>query len=339
MPNILITGGLGFIGSHIALELLRDNFNVHIIDNLSNSEKSTSKLINKLSGKKVFFTCGDINDNKLLNSFFSNNKIDCVIHCAGFKSVRESISYPCEYYQNNISSTLGLLTSMKQHKIKKLIFSSSATIYDHAQKMPLNEKSKIYGGTNPYARTKMMIEQIFKDIYISDPKWSYIILRYFNPTGNDSSCLLGENPISVPNNLMPLINKAAFNLSKLTIFGDDYDTIDGTAVRDYVHVSDLAMAHVNSVKKILNTNPDFKIYNLGLGKGHSVLQVLKTYEKVNKIKINYNIGKRRIGDIDLSYTDNKLAKNELNWQPKYNLDDICLHSYEWMKNKIKSKKK
>jgi UDP-glucose 4-epimerase len=334
MQNILITGGTGYIGSHVALELLKSKFNVFVIDNLSNSSDDSLKTVEKITGKKITFKEGDVRNQVFLDHFFKNHSIDCVIHCAGLKAVAESIQKPYDYYQNNIVGSLNLIEAMKRYKVMKLIFSSSATVYDMHEKMPLLETSAIGHGQNPYARTKIMIEQILQDQFFSDPAWSIMVLRYFNPVGNDPSCLIGEDPKDIPNNLMPLINQAAFNIRKLTVFGSDYGTSDGSAIRDYIHVSDLAIGHVNSVKKILEDENDLKIYNLGLGKGISVFELLGIYQGINNVTIDYEIGARRLGDLPICYADNQLAKKELGWKPIFNYEDMCLHSYGWMKKKI-----
>ena len=334
MENILITGGAGYIGSHIALELLKSKFNVFIFDNLSNSNAESLKTIERLTGKKISFEEGDIKDQGFIDQYFNKYKIDCVIHCAGLKAVAESIQKPYEYYENNIIGSLNLIGAMQKHKVKKLIFSSSATVYDENEKMPLFETSAIGQGQNPYARTKIMIEKILQDHVISDSEWSIIVLRYFNPVGNDPSCLLGEDPKGIPNNLMPLINQAAFNTRKLTVFGADYDTPDGSAIRDYIHVSDLAKGHVNSVEKILQDEGDLKTFNLGMGQGISVLDLINIYQSVNDVAIDYEIGSRRAGDLPICYADNRLAKQELDWHPVFTYDDMCKHAYEWMKHKL-----
>ena len=334
MENILITGGTGYIGSHIALELLTSKFNVFIFDNLSNSNVESLKTIERLTGKKISFEEGDIKDQGFIDQYFNKYKIDCVIHCAGLKAVAESIQKPYEYYENNIIGSLNLIGAMQKHKVKKLIFSSSATVYDENEKMPLFETSAIGQGQNPYARTKIMIEKILQDHVISDSEWSIIVLRYFNPVGNDPSCLLGEDPKGIPNNLMPLINQAAFNTRKLTVFGADYNTSDGSAIRDYIHVSDLAKGHVNSVEKILQDDDGLKTFNLGMGRGISVLDLIDIYQRVNDVAIDYEIGSRRAGDLPICYADNRLAKQELVWHPVFTHHDMCKHAYEWMKHKL-----
>ena len=334
MENILITGGTGYIGSHIALELLKSKFNVFIFDNLSNSNVESLKTIERLTGKKISFEEGDIKDQGFIDQYFNKYKIDCVIHCAGLKAVAESIQKPYEYYENNIIGSLNLIGAMQKHKVKKLIFSSSATVYDEHEKMPLFETSAIGQGQNPYARTKIMIEKILQDHFISDSEWSIIVLRYFNPVGNDPSCLLGEDPKGIPNNLMPLINQAAFNTRKLTVFGADYNTPDGSAIRDYIHVSDLAKGHVNSVEKILQDDDGLKTFNLGMGQGISVLDLIDIYQNVNDVAIDYEIGSRRAGDLPICYADNRLAKQELGWHPVFTHHDMCKHAYEWMKHKL-----
>ena len=334
MENILITGGAGYIGSHIALELLKSKFNVFIFDNLSNSNAESLKTIERLTGKKISFEEGDIKDQGFIDHYLNKYKIDCVIHCAGLKAVAESIQKPYEYYENNIIGSLNLIGAMQRHKVKKLIFSSSATVYDENEKMPLFEISAIGQGQNPYARTKIMIEKILQDHVISDSEWSIIVLRYFNPVGNDPSGLLGEDPKGIPNNLMPLINQAAFNTRKLTVFGTDYDTPDGSAIRDYIHVSDLAKGHVNSVEKILQDDDGLKTFNLGMGQGISVLDLINIYQSINDVAIDYEIGSRRAGDLPICYADNRLAKQELGWHPVFTHHDMCKHAYEWMKHKL-----
>jgi UDP-glucose 4-epimerase len=334
MENILITGGSGYIGSHIVLELLKSKFNVFIFDNLSNSNVESLKTIERLTGKKISFEEGDIRNQNFLDQFFKTHPIDCVIHCAGLKAVAESIQKPYEYYQSNIIGSLNLIGAMQKHNVKKLIFSSSATVYDEHEKMPLFETSAIGQGQNPYARTKIMIERILQDHVISDSEWSIIVLRYFNPVGNDPSCLLGEDPKGIPNNLMPLINQAAFNTRKLAVFGADYDTPDGSAIRDYIHVSDLAKGHVNSVEKILRDKGGLKTFNLGIGQGISVLDLIDIYQSVNDVAIDYEIGSRRAGDLPICYADNRLAKQELVWHPVFTHHDMCKHAYEWMKHKL-----
>lgn len=334
MDNILITGGAGYIGSHIALELLKAKFNVSVIDNLSNSSTNSLNAVEKLTGKKISFEEGDIRNQDFLDQFFKTHPIDCVIHCAGLKAVAESIQKPYEYYENNIIGSLNLIGAMKNYSVKKLIFSSSATVYDESEKMPLFETSVIGHGQNPYARTKIMIEKILQDEVMSSPNWSIIVLRYFNPVGNDPSCVLGEDPKGIPNNLMPLINQAAFNTRKLTVFGADYNTSDGSAIRDYIHVSDLAKGHVNSVEKILRDDGGLKTFNLGLGQGISVLDLIDAYQSVNNVVIDYEIGDRRSGDLPICFADNQLAKHELGWHPSFTHYDMCKHAYEWMKHKL-----
>ena len=334
MENILITGGAGYVGSHIALELLKAKFNVSVIDNLSNSSTNSLNAVEKLTGKKISFVEGDIRNQDFLDQFFKTHAIDCVIHCAGLKAVAESIQKPYEYYQNNIVGSLNIIKAMTNYSVKKLIFSSSATVYDENEKMPLIETSLIGHGQNPYARTKIMIEKILQDEVMSSPNWSIIVLRYFNPVGNDPSCLLGEDPKGIPNNLMPLINQAAFNTRKLTVFGADYDTPDGSAIRDYIHVSDLAKGHVNSLEKILQDEGGLKTFNLGMGHGISVLDLIDIYQSVNDVEIDYEIGSRRAGDLPICYADNRLAKQELGWHPVFTHHDMCKHAYEWMKHKL-----
>ncbi|MEL0056137.1 MAG: UDP-glucose 4-epimerase GalE [Methylophilaceae bacterium] len=334
MNNILITGGTGYIGSHVALELLLSQFNVFVVDNLSNSNTESIRAIKSLTNKEIYFYEGDICDQTFLDKFFKKNDIDCVVHCAGLKAVAESISKPFEYYQNNLIGTLNLISCMNKYSVKKIIFSSSAVVYDKNQVMPINETSKVGHGQNPYARTKIIIENFLQDLFYSDPKWSVTLLRYFNPVGNDPSCLMGEDPVGIPNNLMPLINEAAFNLRQLIVFGSNYETHDGTAVRDYIHVSDIAKGHVLSVRQTLDFDHKLKIYNLGLGKGVSVLEIINTYEKVNNVKLNYKFGDRREGDLPICFADNTNARKELSWDPKFSIEDMCKHSYQWYQQKI-----
>lgn len=329
MKNILITGGTGYIGSHIALELLKSKFNVFIVDNFSNSNIRPLKIIEGLTRKKILFEEGDLREKNFLDYYFKKHLINGVIHCAGLKSVNESIQKPYDYYQNNVIGSINLIEAMRKYQVTKLIFSSSATVYDQCEKMPLSETSASGHGQNPYARSKIMIEKILQDEQIASKDLSVITLRYFNPVGNDSSGLIGENPKGTPNNLMPLLNNAAINSKNLIVYGNDYDTPDGTAIRDYIHVSDLANGHVLALEHLFNLRKKYIVYNLGTGYGTSVLEIIKCYEETNNLKINYNFGPRRNGDVPVSYADNKLAVAELKWQHKHNLSTMCRDSYNW----------
>lgn len=323
----LITGGLGYIGSHTIVKLIENNYTVVILDNLANSNIDVIDKIESITNVKPIFIKGDIQDRIILNKIFANYHINFVIHFAGLKSVNESVSQPLKYYNNNVYGTINLLTTMNKHNCKKLIFSSSATVYGD-QQYPVNELAETGKGiTNPYGQTKYQIENILKDLYTSDTNWSIIILRYFNPIGAHESGLLNENPQNVPNNLFPyIIRVAERKYDKLKIFGNDYDTIDGTCVRDYIHVSDLADGHIAALNKI-NDNGLY-IYNLGTGVGVGVLELIKAFEKVNGVTVPYEIVSRRIGDLPCVYADVSKAKQELGWQTKLSIDDcvrINLH--------------
>ncbi|MGL4875407.1 MAG: UDP-glucose 4-epimerase GalE [Clostridium sp.] len=329
MKNILVTGGIGYIGSHTTIELLEKEYNVIILDNLSNSNIRIKDRIESISNKKVKFYEGDILDKKVLREIFEKENIYAVIHFAAFKAIGESVKKPLKYYNNNISGTINLLNVMEEFNVKNIIFSSSATVYGEAKEMPISEKSERLPATNPYGSTKSMVEDILMDLYKSDNKWNVILLRYFNPVGAHKSGLIGELPNGIPNNLMPYVSKVAFGeLEYLNIFGDDYNTIDGTGVRDYIHVVDLAKGHVQAMNKI-NDNSGLKIYNLGTGKGYSVLEIVKAFEKASNREIKYKIAPRREGDIGTCYADPKLAKEELNWKAEFGLEDMCLDFWKW----------
>ena len=324
--KILVTGGTGYIGSHTCVLLLEHGYEVVIIDNLSNSKKEVVDRIEEITGKNVMFYEGDVRDKELLSRIFTEHKIDGVIHFAGLKAVGESVKLPLMYYRNNIDSTLSLCEVMNEYNIKNIIFSSSATVYGTPEELPLKETSKVGGTTNPYGSTKLFIENILKDLYISDDSWNITILRYFNPVGAHESGLLGEDPNGIPNNLMPYIVKVACGeLECLSIFGDDYNTNDGTGVRDYIHVVDLAMGHVKS----LNNMKGLNIYNLGTGNGYSVLEMVNTFKKVNNVDVNYKIVGRRDGDIDACYADSSKAFNELGWKAELSLEDMVLSAYKY----------
>lgn len=333
--NILVTGGCGYIGSHTCCELLNKGHNVIIIDNLSNSKKEVVNYIKEITGRDVTLYIGDVCDKDLLRKIFNENKIDSVIHFAGYKAVGESVKLPLKYYRNNLDSTLSLCEVMSEFDCKNLVFSSSATVYGIPKKLPIKEDFPL-STTNPYGTTKLMIERILKDLYTSDNTWHIALLRYFNPIGAHSSGLLGEDPNGIPNNLMPYIVKVATGeLECLSIFGDDYDTKDGTGVRDYIHVVDLALGYIAAIHKI-DKEPGVYTYNLGTGVGYSVLDLVKTFSKVNNINVNYKIAPRRPGDIAECYADTTKASDELHWHATKTIEDMCRDSYNFaIKNKIK----
>ena len=329
---ILVTGGAGYIGSHTVVELQNAGEDVVVMDNLANSSKKCLERVEALTGKKVPFYEADIRDRDALEKIFSSEKIDSVIHFAGLKAVGESVQKPWEYYDNNVTGTLTLVDVMRKHNCKNIIFSSSATVYGDPAMIPITEECPKGQCTNPYGWTKSMLEQILSDIQKADPVWNVVLLRYFNPIGAHKSGRIGEDPNGIPNNLMPYITKVATGeLPKLNIFGDDYNTKDGTGVRDYIHVVDLARGHVDALKKI-EENPGIEIYNLGTGTGYSVLDVVKNFEKANNLTIPYEIAPRRPGDIDASYADPSKAKRELGWEAQYNIEQMCLDSWNWQKN-------
>ena len=328
---ILITGGAGFIGSHTCVELLSSGYEIAVLDNLVNSSLKSLEIVEEITGKEITFYQGDVADTQLLNKIFDENSITGCIHFAGLKAVGESVVKPLEYYRNNLMTTLNLLKVMGKHNVKNIIFSSSATVYGQAAKMPITEEAPKLPCTNPYGWTKSMIEQILMDLHTSDDFWNIILLRYFNPLGAHPSGLMGEDPNGIPNNLMPYITQVASGkLQELGIFGDDYATPDGTGVRDYIHVVDLARGHVKALAK-LKENCGLKIYNLGTGKGYSVMEVVKTFEKVNGIKIAYSIKPRRPGDIAVCYCSPEKARKELGWIAEYGLEDMCRDAWNWQK--------
>ena len=328
--KILVTGGCGYIGSHTTVDLLNEGIDVVIVDNLINSKIDVIDKIKKITSKEVTFYQIDLCDKEKLRSVFKKEKIDAVIHFAGLKAVGESVEKPLEYYRNNLISTINLLELMQEYDVKKIVFSSSATVYGSPKTLPIYEDFPL-STTNPYGSTKLMIENILTDLYTSDNSFDITILRYFNPIGAHKSGLLGEDPNGIPNNLMPYIVRVACNkLPVLNIFGDDYDTIDGTGVRDYIHVCDLSYGHVLAIK---NKKTGLKIYNLGTGKGTSVLELVNMFQKVNNIKVNYKITARRPGDIASCYASNEKAVKELGFSPKYTLEDMCLDSYNFVKTK------
>ena len=330
---ILLPGGAGYIGSHTAVELLNKGEEIIIIDNFSNSKPRVLEAIKKITKKDFKFYEMDYGNKEKLEKVFEENKIDSVINFAGFKAVGESVKKPIEYYKNNISGCLVLLETMKKYNVKKFIFSSSATVYGEPQKIPITEDCKTGGTTNPYGTTKLFIEQILKDIYKSDESWDICILRYFNPVGAHESGLIGEEPQGIPNNLMPyIVRVASGELKELSVFGNDYPTHDGTGVRDYIHVVDLAIGHIKALDKLDKEEKGLYIYNLGTGTGYSVLDMVKAFEKANNVKVPYKIAPRRPGDIAKCYADPTKAKNELGFVAHKNLEDMCKDSWNFQKN-------
>ena len=328
---ILLPGGAGFIGSHTAVELLNTGKDIIIIDNFSNSKPEILESIKKITGKDFKFYEMDYLDNQKLEKVFEENNIEAVINFAGFKAVGESVKKPIEYYKNNISGALVLLETMKKHNVKKFIFSSSATVYGDPEQIPITEDCKTGGTTNPYGTTKLFIEQILKDIYASDNSWDICILRYFNPVGAHESGLIGEEPQGIPNNLMPYIVRVADGqLKELSVFGNDYPTPDGTGVRDYIHVVDLAKGHVKALEKLEKEQRGLFIYNLGTGRGYSVLDMVKAFETATGKKVPYKIAPRREGDIATCYADPKKAKEELGWSAEKTLEDMCKDSWNYI---------
>ncbi|MDP8221331.1 MAG: UDP-glucose 4-epimerase GalE [Candidatus Stygibacter frigidus] len=326
--NVLITGGAGYIGSHTALELLLAGNKVSIVDNLINSKKESIIRIQEISNKKITFFQEDLLDKIALEEIFKNNQYDAVIHFAGLKAVGESVEKPLLYYHNNITGTLNLLEYMQKYNVKKIVFSSSATVYGNPHKVPIKEDFPVQP-TNPYGRTKSMIEDILKDLYMSDPKWDIALLRYFNPIGAHISGRIGEDPNGIPNNLLPYIAQVAVGkLPKLSVFGNDYNTPDGTGVRDYIHVVDLAQGHLKALQK-LNTHPGVVTYNLGTGKGYSVLEIIDAFEKASGKEIPYKIVSRRAGDVASIYADPSLANNELNWSAEKDILTMCRDTWNW----------
>ena len=329
--KILLTGGAGYIGSHTAVELIKSNHSVLIVDNLKNSSKESIKRVEKITDSKIPFYELDIRNEVKLDEIFKKEKIDAVIHFAGLKAVGESVKKPLEYYDNNLNSTLTLLKVMTKNNVKKLVFSSSATVYGTPSELPLTEKSTIgIGITNPYGQTKFMIEQIIKDVCFADKDFEATILRYFNPVGSHESGLIGEDPNGIPNNLLPYVSQVAVGkLKEVGVFGDDYDTPDGTGVRDYIHVVDLAKGHVAAIENIKN---GAEVYNLGTGKGTSVLEIIDAFSKASKKDIPYSIKPRRAGDLDSCYAECKKAEEKLGWKAEFDILEACEDSWNWQKN-------
>lgn len=329
MSTVLVTGGAGFIGSHTSVELLNAGYDIIILDNFVNSKPESLKRIKELTGKDFKFYQADIRDEEAMTKVFAENKIDAVIHFAGLKSVPQSVKEPLNYYDNNIAGTVCLCRVMDKVGCKKLVFSSSATVYGSKNPSPLREDMPTGGTTNPYGTTKYFIEQILQDLCISDSEWGVSILRYFNPIGAHKSGRIGEDPNGIPGNLMPYITQVAIGkLECLNVCGNDYPTPDGTGVRDYIHVVDLALGHIKALDRLLKVK-GCEVYNLGTGKGYSVLDVVKAFEKASGIKINYRIAPRRAGDVACCYADATKAKEVLGWQAQYDIDDMCADSWRW----------
>ncbi|WP_422450100.1 UDP-glucose 4-epimerase GalE [Endozoicomonas sp. ALB091] len=326
--KILVTGGAGYIGSHTCVELLNDGYDIIVLDNLSNSSEESLKRVQEITGKTLKFVKGDIRDHELLHSLFSNHEISSVIHFAGLKAVGESVSMPLAYYDNNVHGTLVLLEAMKQAKVKTLVFSSSATVYGDPASLPISEDFPT-SATNPYGRSKLMIEEILQDLQVSDNSWRIALLRYFNPVGAHPSGRIGEDPNDIPNNLMPYISQVAIGkLDKLSVFGNDYPTHDGTGVRDYIHVVDLAIGHVRAIEKLQKTE-GIHAWNLGVGTGYSVLEMVAAFEQASQQPVPYQIAPRRSGDIAACYANPDKALSELGWKAEKGLEDMVSDSWRW----------
>lgn len=327
--KILVTGGAGYIGSHTCVELLNEGYEVVILDNLYNSNKKAVDRIEEITGKTVTFYEVDLLDKEGVKAVFDKEEIDAVIHFAGLKAVGESVVKPMEYYHNNITGTLNLCDEMRNHGVKNIIFSSSATVYGDPAQIPISEECPKGTPTNPYGWTKWMLEQILTDIHTADPEWNVILLRYFNPIGAHKSGLIGEDPKGIPNNLLPYVAQVAIGkLECVGVFGNDYDTPDGTGVRDYIHVVDLAKGHVKAIKKLADKE-GVSVYNLGTGNGYSVLQVIEAFSKACGHEIPYQIKPRRAGDIATCYSTCDKANKELGWTAEYGIEDMCAHSWNW----------
>lgn len=330
--KILLTGGAGFIGSHTIIELDKKGHSVVVVDNLVNSNKEALKRVGEIIGKDIPFVQADVRNRAAMESVFVNNRIDAVIHFAGLKAVGESVAKPLEYYENNMNATFVLLDVMRSHGCKNIIFSSSATVYGNPAMIPITEDCPKGHCTNPYGQTKSMLEEVLMDVHRADNDWNVVLLRYFNPIGAHPSGRIGENPNGIPNNLMPYITQTAVGKrQELGVFGNDYDTPDGTGVRDYIHVVDLAAAHVAALQAI-EKNCGLAIYNIGTGHGYSVLDVVNAFEKVNKVKVPYTIKPRRPGDIATCYCDPAKAKAELGWEAQYGIEEMCRDAWNWQRN-------
>ena len=327
--RILVTGGAGYIGSHTCVELLNAGHDLVVVDNLSNSKIESLRRVERLTEKSLRFYEADLLDTKRMSAVFATEPLDAVVHFAAFKAVGESVARPLEYYRNNVAGTLNLLDIMRQHDCRDLVYSSSCTVYGEPQQVPITEDHPIAVAESPYGWTKLMTEQIMRDLYASDRDWNLALLRYFNPAGAHPSGDIGEDPNGVPNNLMPYITQVAIGrIERLRVFGDDYPTVDGTGVRDYLHVVDLAAAHVHAVEK-LRSDPGVLTYNLGTGRGSSVLEVLAAFQKATGIEIPYEIVGRRAGDVAAAYADPTKAERELGWRAKLDLDDMCRDGWNW----------
>ena len=326
--KILVTGGAGYIGSHTVVLLHEAGYDVVVVDNLSNSKEESLKRVERITGKKTKLYVADIVDGEACDKIFEAEKPDAVIHFAGLKAVGESVAIPLSYYRNNLVSTLNILDSMKKHGCKKIVFSSSATVYGVPESVPINESFPL-SATNPYGRTKLMIEDILRDLYVSDKSFDIAILRYFNPIGAHVSGLIGEDPKGIPNNLLPFVAQVAVGKRPmLSVFGNDYNTHDGTGVRDYIHVVDLARGHIKAIEKLC-TNPGLVTYNLGTGKGYSVLDIVKAFEKASGVKVPYKIVDRRPGDVAECYANPDKAREELGWEAEFDIERMCADSWRW----------
>lgn len=330
--SILVTGGAGYIGSHTCVELLNAGFDVVVVDNLCNSSRKSIERVMDITGKKLTFYEADLLDRNAVDHIFDKELIDAVIHFAGLKAVGESVGKPLEYYHNNVTGTLVLCDVMREHGVKNIVFSSSATVYGDPAFVPITEECPKGEITNPYGRTKAMLEQILTDLHTADPEWKVMLLRYFNPIGAHKTGCIGEDPRGIPNNLLPYITQVAVGkLDHLGVFGDDYDTPDGTCIRDYIHVVDLADGHVKALKKISENEGGVWIYNLGTGTGYSVLDVIHAFEEANDLKIPYTIMDRRPGDVPRCYADPAKAGKELGWKAERNIKDMCRDSWNWQR--------
>ena len=330
--NILLTGGAGYIGSHTIIELDKAGHSVVVVDSLVNSSEESLRRVSELIGKQIPFIKADVRDAKAMNEVFEKFSVDACIHFAGLKAVGESVAKPLEYYENNMNATFVLIDTMRRHNCKNLIFSSSATVYGDPAMIPITEACPKGKCTNPYGQTKSMLEEVLMDVQKADPEWNIVLLRYFNPIGAHQSGRIGENPNGIPNNLMPYITQTAVGIRKeLGVFGNDYDTPDGTGVRDYIHVCDLASGHVSALKAI-DRKCGLAIYNLGTGHGYSVLDVVNAFEKVNGLKVPYSIKPRRPGDIATCYCNPAKAKADLGWEAKYGIEEMCRDAWNWQKN-------
>ena len=329
--NVLVTGGAGYIGSHTVLCLLEHGHNVYVLDDLSNSSIVSLDRVQALAGKVISFTKGSVLDASLLDKLFLDNVFDSVIHFAAFKAVGESTQQPIKYYENNVAGTLTLCKAMQKANVKKLVFSSSATVYGDADKMPLSENTPVKTPTNPYGKTKHIMEQILSDLCLSDPSWSVTILRYFNPVGAHSSGCIGEDPNGVPNNLMPFVSQVAVGKHEhVFVFGDDYDTPDGSGVRDYIHIEDLAFGHMKALEKLSNKlQGGVNVYNLGTGKGYSVFEVITAFEKASGRKIPFKVTDRRDGDVAQCWADPTKSELELGWRTSRDIEDMCRDAWNW----------